>query len=38
MTSYPSKRDWWLLAILWVCLGLMVVGLFGALTEPVAPG
>ena len=37
MASYPTKRDWWLLAILWVSFGLMLVGLNAALTEPVAP-
>jgi membrane protein YdbS with pleckstrin-like domain len=37
MATYPSKRDWWLLALLWLCLGLMVVGFVSAFTEPVAP-
>ncbi len=37
MASYSSKRDWWLMAILWICFGLMVVGFVSALTEPVAP-
>lgn len=37
MATYPSKRDWWLLVLLWGCLGLMVIGFVSALTEPVAP-
>jgi hypothetical protein len=38
MATYASKRDWWLLAILWVSLGLMVIGLVSAFTEPISPG
>lgn len=37
MATYPSKRDWWILALLWVCFGLMIVGFVSAFTEPVAP-
>jgi len=37
VARYETKRDWWLLAVLWLNLGLMVIGLVASLTEPVAP-
>ena len=37
MSSYPTKRDWWLLLVLWLSFGLMIVGFVSAVTEPVAP-
>ena len=36
MADYASKRDWWIVALLWLCLGFMIIGFGAAFTEPVA--
>lgn len=36
MAIYPTKRDWWLIVVLWLSFGLMIHGFVSAFTEPVA--
>ncbi len=37
MAVYQSKRDWWLMGILWLCAGFSIYFTFTVHDEPVAP-